>query len=241
MKNIKPYKKSFFFRTLLIGIVCIHTIHSQTEDTNDLESWNSITVRYKPNKKWSFELQEQLRLDENISEISEYFTQLGIERSITKNFDFGVGLRFIRENDNEGSIQGYENHFRFHLDAMYKHELKRFTLQYRLRYQNKNDLSISTSEGDYAKQNIRFKAGMEYNFKNWKLDPKFSAELFNRFQKEEDDNGFSKLRFTLGTDYKFKKLGKLGLFYRIEKDLNETIPETTNIIGLKYIYTIKSK
>ncbi|MEO9510952.1 MAG: DUF2490 domain-containing protein [Flavobacteriaceae bacterium] len=240
MKNTKPYIKSFF-KVLLMGIISINATHAQTEDTNDLESWNSITIKYKPNKKWNFELQEQLRLDENISEVSEYFTQLSVERSIFKNFDFGVGLRFIRENDNEGSIQGYENHFRFHLDAMYKHKINDLTLKYRLRYQNKNDLSVSTSEGDYAKQNIRFKAGLEYNFKSWKLDPKFSAELFNRFQKDDDDNGFSKYRLTLGTDYKFKKLGKLGLFYRIEKDLNETIPETTNIIGLKYVYTIKNK
>lgn len=81
---------------------------------------------------------------------------------------------------------------------------------------------------------------MGYNFNNWKLDPKFSAEIFNHFE-EGKENGFDKYRLTLGTKYEFKQMGALGLFYRIEKELNETILETTNIIGLKYSYTIRNK
>ena len=213
---------------------------SQSEDVKDLESWTSISLKYKLNKKWSFELEEQLRLDENISEIGEYFTQLNAEYSISKNFDIGGGLRYIRENDNKGNIQGYENHFRFNLDASYKHKINNFSIKYRLRYQNKNELGVSTDDGDYANQNMRFKTSVGYDIKNWKLDPKFSAEIFNHFE-EGEDNGFSKYRLTLGTDYKIKHFGKIGLFYRMEKELNVELPETTNIIGLKYTYTLKNK
>lgn len=214
--------------------------YSQSEDTSDLESWNSLGLEYKLNKKWSFGLEEQLRLDENISEISEYFTQLETKYAITKKFDIGLGLRYIRENDNEGNVQGYENHFRFNVDASYKHKINDFTLKYRLRYQNKNELGVSSSDGDYAKQYLRLKAAVAYNFKNWKLDPKFSAEIFNRFENGDVDQ-YNKYRLTLGTDYKIKNFGKLGIFYRIEKGINVDIPETTNIIGLKYTYTIKNK
>ena len=213
---------------------------SQSKDVKDLESWTSIGLKYKLNKKWSFELEEQLRLDENISEIGEYFTQLNAEYSISKNFDIGGGLRYIRENDNKGNIQGYENYFRFNLDASYKHKINNFSIKYRLRYQNKNELGVSTDDGDYAKQNLRFKTSIGYDIKKWKLDPKFSAEIFNHFE-EGEDNGFSKYRLTLGTDYKIKNFGKIGLFYRMEKELNVDIPETTNIIGLKYTYTLKNK
>ena len=99
-------------------------------------------------------------------------------------------------------------------------------------------MGVSSSDGDYAKQYLRLKAAVEYNFKNWKLDPKFAAEIFNRFENGDVDQ-YNKYRLTLGTDYKIKNFGKLGIFYRIEKDINEAIPETTNIIGLKYTYTIK--
>ena len=121
---------------------------------------------------------------------------------------------------------------------MYKHQINNFKIGYRLRYQNKNELGVSSDEGDVAKQNIRFKSSLEYNFKHWKFDPKFSAEIFNRIQ-DGSDNGFSKYRLTLGTDYKIKGFGKLGVFYRFEKDLNVDFPDTTNILGLKYMYSFK--
>ncbi|WP_111707318.1 DUF2490 domain-containing protein [Lutibacter citreus] len=232
--------KHSYFIALIVFTMVITTGFSQTEDTNDLENWSSINLEYKLNKKWSFVLEEQLRLDENISEIGEYFTQLNTEYSLSKKFKIGVGLRYIKENDNEGKIQGYEDHFRFHLETSYKHKIDNFTLKYRLRYQNKNELGVSNSEGDYANQNIRFKTSIEYNFKKWKLDPKISAEIFNHLEKGEE-NGFSKYRLSIGTDYKLKKIGTFGLFYGFEKELNETIPKTKNIIGLKYTYTIKNK
>lgn len=225
------YKKNIivmlFLATTTMGF-------SQTEDTKDLESWNSVNLEYKLNKKWSFDFEAQLRLKEDISEIDEYFGEFNTTYSLSKNFKLGTGFRYIRENDNVGNVQGYENHFRYHLDALYKHKINDFSIKYRLRYQNKNELGVD----DYNNQHVRFKTAIEYKFKNWKLDPKFSAEIFNHFEKGEK-NGFDKYRLTLGTDYKIKKAGTIGIFYRIEKELNVAIPETTNIIGLKYSYTIK--
>lgn len=222
---------------LTVFLLCVMHSFSQSDDTEDLENWSSIRLKYKLNKKWSFELEEQLRLDEDISEIRGYFTQLSAEYSLIKNLKIGGALRFVRINDNDGKVQGYENYLRFHLDASYKHKINYWSLKYRFRYQNRNELSVD----DYANQKLRLKAGIEYNIKNWKLDPEFSAEIFNRIGQEKEDNGFKKYRLTLGTDYKIKNIGTIGLFYRIEKELNETIPKTTNIIGLKYTYTIKNK
>lgn len=227
--------------TVLLSILLIVIITNFGYSQNsDLANWTTIGLEYKLNKKWSFGIEEQLRIKEDISTIDEYFTQLNAEYSISKKFTLGAGLRYIKENDTDGNIQGYENHFRFNVDASYKHKINDFTLKYRLRYQNKNELGVSNSDGDYANQHLRFKTAIEYNFKNWKLDPKFSAEIFNHFE-EGEKNGFDKYRLTLGTDYKLKNAGTINLFYSIEKELNESIPKTTNIIGLKYTYTIKNK
>jgi len=192
------------------------------------------------NKKWNLGLEQQLRLENNSSEVDEYFTQLEASYKVSKKIKLGGGLRFIRFNDNQGDIQGYENHFRFNLDATYKHKVKDLDLSYRLRYQNKNNLGLSTSQGDYANQNIRLKVGAEYNIKKWPLDPKFSAEIFNHFEKEDDDIGFTKYRLTFGTDYKIKKVGTLGIFYRYQKDIGNNAG-LLNILGLKFIYNIKNK
>ena len=217
-------------------ILFTNAIYGQT-GSSDLASWNSIEIKYKLDKKWAFGLEGQLRLKEDISVIDEYFTQFNTEYKVGKNFKLEGAVRYIRENDNQGNVQGYENHFRFNIDASYKHEIQDFELGYRLRYQNKNELGVSESEGDYPNQNIRFKTAIKYDIKNWNFDPKFSAEIFNRFQ-EGRENGFNKYRLTLGTDYKINNAGKIKVFYRIEKELNVDLPDTTNIIGLKYTYSI---
>lgn len=237
-KGVK-LRRCLLLKIVLFTVLCGNVSFGQSGDS-DWGSWNTIGLEYELDKKWTFSLEEQLRLKEDISVVDEYFTQLSAEYKFFKGFKLAGGLRYIRQNDNQGNIQGYENHLRYNIDATYKHDINNFTLGYRLRYQNKNELGVSTSEGDYANQNIRVKASLEYNIKNWKLDPKFSAELFNHFEKE-DDNGFSKYRLTFGTDYKIKKFGKIGVFYRFEKELNVDLPDVTNIIGLKYIYTIKNK
>lgn len=231
---IRIKRKTTIF--LMIMLFAIYTNYAQ-EDT-DFESWSSITLEYKPNKKLTFALEGELRLKNNLSEIDQYFTHLNIDYELFKNFELGVGLRYIRNNDIRGKIQGYENHFRFNLDLSYKHKIGAISFKHRIRYQNKNELGISSSEGDYANQHIRFKSTLTFKIKNWRLDPVFSAEIFNHFEKGEE-NGFDKYRLAIGTNYKLKKLGKIGLFYRVESALNVMFPKITNIFMLKYTYTIK--
>lgn len=238
MKSNKT--NQLFLKLVLLNVVLFTNLnYAQTEGDTDWASWNTIRVEYKLTEKWSFGLEEQFRLKENFSETDEFFTQLTADYELFNNFKLGAGFRYIRENDNVGNIQGYENHFRFQVDANYKHKINNFTVGYRLRYQNKNELGVSYDEGDYVNQNVRFKTSVEYNFKKWSFDPKFSAEIFNRFQ-EGEDNGFNKYRLTLGTDYKIKNVGKVGLFYRFEKELNVDYPDTKNILGLSFIYNIKN-
>lgn len=229
-------KAKLLFTLLVITCLFSQNNYGQSEDLNDWESWNSIGLKYKLNKKWSFELQENLRLKEDISEIDKYFTQLGAQYNITKKLKVGIAGRYISKNDNTGNVQGYENYFRFHIGAQYKHKINEFTLAYRLGYQNKNELGVD----DYANQHIRFKAAVGYNIKHWKLDPEISGEIFNHFEKDEE-NGFDKYRITIGSEYNMKNYGKIKFYYRFKKQLNETFPETKNIIGLKYTYTIKNK
>ncbi|MBU3009951.1 DUF2490 domain-containing protein [Polaribacter vadi] len=238
--NIYKKNKNAIIKIVFVNFLLLSNISLAQEGDKDWASWNIIGIEYKLNKKWNFGLEEQFRLKENFSAVDEFFTQLSSEYKVFKGFKLGAAIRYIRENDNQGNVQGYENHFRFQFDAKYKHEINDFTIGYRFRYQNKNELGISVDEGDEAKQNLRFKTSLEYNFKDWKLDPKFSAEIFNRFQAEED-NGFSKYRLTLGTDYKIKNFGELGIYYRYERELNEEYPDVNNILGLKYTYSFKSK
>lgn len=208
------------------------------DDQRDFESWTSAELKYKPSKRWRTGVELQMRLKDNSSVIDGYFAEFTGGYEIFKNFDAGLGFRFIRKNDNTGAVQGYENYGRIHADVRFKHKIDRLNLGYRLRYQNKDELGVSNENGDFADQYIRLKVGTEYDFKKWKFDPQLSAEIFHHSEKNEE-NEFNKFRITFGTDYKFKKAGKIGLYYRYEKEINTTDPRSTDILRIRYIYTLK--
>lgn len=229
-------KKTYL--SLLLSIMFASVSFAQT-GSDDMETWTSVRLRYKASKKWSFELQEQFRLKENSSVTDQYFTQLTSKYKLTKKLALGLGLRYIKRNDNQGKIQGFEDHFRYHFDLSFKHSLDRFAFNHRLRYQNKNELGVSEEEGDFAKKNIRLKTAVTYNVRKWKLDPKLSAEIFNK-SHEGGTNGFSKYRVTFGTSYDLKKAGEISLYYRLEKELNTSLPKKVDILGFNYTYTLNN-
>lgn len=210
----------------------------QAQENRDFETWTSAEFRYRPTKKWRIGLEAQLRLKENSSEIDGYFGELTGGYEIFKGFRTMLGFRMISRNDNTGRQQGYENFVRLHLDASYRHKIERLGLNYRLRYQTRDELGVTNENGDFADQMLRLKIGTEYNFKKWKLDPQLSAEIFHENDRNEEE-GFDKFRVTFGTEYKFKKWGRLGLYYRYEREINKTNPASVDIIRIQYIYTLK--
>ncbi len=225
----------------LFCLICSSVFAQETVTVRDLETWSSIGLRYKFNKKWSIAVQEQLRLKDNSSTIDQYFTQGTIKYKPIKPIWFGLSARYIRNNDNQGKIQGYENHMRFHADFGYKHNISRFKLKYRVRYQHKNELGISAADGDEARTFARFKVDGKYNIKKWKLDPGLAAEIFYNTSNSVVTDQLQRIRFTLYTNYDEWDFGDFRMFYRLERDLNTTYPKTTHIVGLNYQLTLKKK
>ncbi len=223
---------------MLFVLISVNTLNAQ-QDLNDFRTWSALELKYEQSEKLTFSLEGQLRMKNDVATIDQYFGEFGVQYKFPNNFRLGGGIRYIRDNDTRGNVQGYENHLRFNLDVSYKHSLDRLGLKYRIRYQNRNELGISNSEGDVPRQRVRFKTTLDYNVRNWKLDPEISGELFNKFQKNGNSNGFDKYRISLGTSYKVKKIGRFTLLYRLEKEFNVVNPETLNILSFKYSYTIK--
>jgi hypothetical protein len=202
--------------------------------TQDLETWTSIGIKYKPTKKITFGLNQELRINQNSTLIDQIFTDLSFGYKLTKSFYLGLSTDFILDR---GAKFPFEKDLRVQLDFGYKHKKKDFSFNYRLRFQNRNELGLSSSEGDHFKNHLRLRADINYNIKNWKFDPSFSAELFRDLTK--NTGRFNELRFAIGTDYSFKKWGELGLFYLYQRALGTSYPKNTFVIGLNYTYTIK--
>jgi len=235
--------KHFFSFSVLFALMISTLVNAQDSIvTSDFEAWAGITVQKSfLDKKLDLSLTQEFRFDDNSSHLDNYFTQLGGRYEIIDGLKIGGAYRFIRNNRNSG----YRNEHRFNADVSYKHQVNQFTLNYRFRYTNHNLIGVTRSEGDYATHKYRLRIKVKYNIKNWKLDPYLSIEGFlaqetNEFNYVESITetnkvvGFEKLRYTLGTSYKFAKFFEIGAFYRIEQGF-KSYPNNYNLSTIYYI------
>lgn len=204
----------------------------------DFETWNSIALNYKLSKKLKLGLEQQLRLNDNSSNWNQNFTELSGRVKLNKNFNVRLEYRYLRRNDNEGNIQGTRKYHRIAINTGYSKKINRITLGTRLQYQTRSQFGDLAPLNSDPIQKFRWKISGEYNIKKWKLDPVFSAEIFQPLFTESD---LEKYRLTIGTKYDLKKWGSLKAFYRFEKELNVTYPLASHILGVNYTYTLKRK
>lgn len=229
-------KKSLYIQIFQL-LFLLHHVIINGQINKDFALWSSVGVDYTDKDKFKFILEQHLRLKENAGTTDEYFTELTIEYELFKNFELGFGARHITENDNQGGKQGFENHFRYNIDASFKYKIERFTFSHRFRYQNKNQLGISPENGDIHRENLRFKTGVNYNIRKLPLKPSVAIELFNRFNTNEDIN-YNKYRLTFGLEYNLKRFGKFKAQYRLENSVQPNPEEKLEILGLSYRYSI---
>jgi hypothetical protein len=206
-----------------------------TVQVRDFETWTGVGLQKKFNKKFKIGLEQQFRFYDNSSSIDQYFTNFSLDYKPMKYLTFSGGMRFIRDADKDDKT--YDNHLRFNGDVSFKHSLDRVSFKYRLRLQTNNELGFSRTEGDFLRNKVRLKAELKYNIPSWKLDPEFSTELF-RESGRYMISSFQKVRFTFGTKYQIGKFGTLGLFYRMERELGGSYPQTTNILGARMIFEL---
>ncbi len=221
----------------LVMAMLFHTISNGqeiTKVTSDLETWSSIGLKYKVSNKFSLGFNQDFRLNTNSTKMDKTFSEFGLKYKFNKQFSFGFGTRFIL-NYKDSELD--DKDLRYNFDLGFKHKFSRFQMKYRLRYQLKHE--IFGADEFEGKSYLRLKAGLDYNINNWKLDPYMSGEIYRDLTS--NSGSFDNLRFTIGTNYRFKKAGEIGLYYRLERELGESYPKTTYIVGFNYVYTIKRK
>lgn len=228
--------KQLILRSILL-VFCIVPVFGQSE-TTDINSWFVAAFEFEPANDLTIGIEGQLRLKEDISVVDQYFGEFNAKYKLPAGFRIGAGLRYIRDNDTQGNIQGYENHLRYNIDGSFRHKIERFSLRFRLRYQNRNELGISKDEGDIHREAIRLRTRIVYDIRKWKLDPSLAIEFFNRFRSRNYDNGFNKYRITIGTNYKVKKVGRFAFAYLYENEFNIVDPRSYHILKLGYTFEL---
>ncbi len=222
---------------VIFSFLLASTAYSQSEvlKPKNFETWSSLGVKFYLGEKWAIGFEEQVRLKENSSILDQHLSQLEFNFKPSKKLDFALGLRHTGKNDNVGKKQGYENLLRLQFDVAHRIKIKRFTIKNRLRYQNRLEI-----DGLNQDMNSRIRTTLNYNIKNWQLDPKLAGELFFHTQFG-DPFAYTKYRISFGTDYRIKKRHEIGLLYRFEKEVNTARPELSHILGLGYTFLAKKR
>ena len=224
------------FRLILMLLLVVNSVDAQI--SNDLEGWSAVEIDLKATKKLSFSIAEHLRLRNDITSIKSYFTQLKVNYEVLKKFELGAGVRYITKNDDVGGQQGYDPFFRYQFDAAYRHKIEKLGLFFRRRYQNKNQLGRSESEGDIAKEFIRTRFGVGYKIKSLKLTLTVFAEHFNQPNNSKIEQNETRMRYTLKLNRRFKKIGAFTVFYGIQNNSIGDVKTKKSFLGLKYAYKI---
>ncbi|MGB1324228.1 MAG: DUF2490 domain-containing protein [Flavobacteriaceae bacterium] len=224
------------FRLILMLLLVVNSVDAQND--NDLEGWSAVELNLKATKKLSFSVAEHLRFRNDISTVKNYFTQIKVNYEILKNLELGAGVRYITKNDDVGGQQGYDPFFRYQFDAAYRHKIEKVDLFFRLRYQNKNQLGRSESEGDVAKEFIRTRFGVGYKIKPLKLTLRVFAEHFNQPTNSKIEQSETRMRYTLKLNRRFKKIGAFTVFYGIQNNSVGDVKTKKSFLGLKYAYKI---
>jgi hypothetical protein len=220
------FLKYFFFSFVLLFSVRV------SGQFNDAGLWFSLNGEKKITPALSANLSQGFRLNENITEVGEFFTDAGITCKINKNLRFSANYRFInkrRKND------FYYQRNRFYFDLTIKKKFKPIMLIFRTRFEDEyRQIHKSTeSPGPFYCSKNKLTVKLD-------LDKKFVPYIYIESSNPlNDPHGFfiDQMKSCGGIEYSINRVHSFDFFYLIQKDINVRNPETDFITGISYYYS----
>ena len=219
----------FFLLVLSSGFFFCTPANGQNKDAG---LWTSLNFEAKLVKKLSFNLSQEFRFNENITELGTLFTDAGLEYKLNKHFRVAADYRFIKKRSVDNF---YIARHRLYADLKYEIKFKPIQMQIRTRLSNSAEFSRSSEGGDleyYLRNKLSLKWDLEKPF-----TPYFSVELFSPLNYPRY-SVFDNIRSVAGIEYDFSKHHKIDVFYMIQKEMNVSDPETDFVVGLGYFYKL---
>lgn len=208
-------------------------ISSAAAQQNDFGIWASVAARHKFSQKLTATVEEQFRFNQNATAIAQYFTDAGIEYSLSKKFKVALNYRFINNFQNTY----YSKRHRFYADLSYKVKYSRFQFLLRTRLQEQQQDIYSSDHGYIPAWYSRNKLTVKLDL-NKKYTPYASVEAFYMISTPNTDGSFiDKMRYAAGFEYEFNRVHALDLFYLIQQDKNVNKPVTDFVAGVGYVFS----
>ena len=208
---------------------------AQKAVTDDFWFWSTVSLDKKISQKFGVSFDEELRLFDNASRINLFFTNVGINYKLNKNFKFALVYRFISKNQDIGP---YSRRHRLYFDASYRNKWYNFTYVYRIRFQGQVRDYYSSDKGKYIESYMRHKIDLKYSYK--KFTPYLAAEFRFQFTNphfNEGDDLWDRERFYIGCDYDLTKRSTFGAYFMLQRDMNNERLQHDYVAGIQYGYS----
>ncbi|NRA13835.1 MAG: DUF2490 domain-containing protein [Crocinitomicaceae bacterium] len=217
-------KKTFFILFINLSFTAILFGQANEELTTKNDFWTGVSFKYKLNKKIAFNLDNQVRITDNLNEIRSTFFEFGVKYKFNKYFSARAQHRYI--------IRSKERHVnRFTLDATGRWKLKPVKLELSYRFRIQHGAVTFTKEPSSFIRN-RFQARYSL-FKKMKVFARYES-----FYQFNDKNRFRQNLFAAGLYLKVNKQLDLSIFYRFDQKINTKNPERRNIIAVLVTYEL---
>tara|TARA_B100001059_G_C17817761_1_gene576330 strand:- start:77 stop:817 length:741 start_codon:yes stop_codon:yes gene_type:complete len=223
--SLKMANKSLYF------LLILYSNYILSQEITESKFWSSASYKYQSSEKLSFSISQLYRVKDDLKAVDSYISEISSDYVLSKDLNFEIELRYYSKNDNKGSVQGFENLWRYRLALEKELKFKPIKIYLRFAFQRRSSLDRDNSFKEY----IRARSALEYSIKNWDWDPYFSLEIINK----TSGNSLQKIRYGFGSSNKIKaSKWTIRYFYQV----NKTIPkENYHIMMLKYRYKQKSK
>jgi len=189
----------------------------------DLQLWGSLKFSKKVNSKLRFELRDQIRWADSLSQYKKNFIDIGFRYNLRKAHSLGLNVRIVNEFEEDKYTR-----MNFDFSSVYSFKNYPISLKQRLRIQQSWD-----SMGELDKTHLRAKWAIA--LKSKLINPYISHELY---WKMAATNEFNQRRSTIGITWSMMDKLKMKLFLRSQKEFNNKNPDQLHIIGFGVHYKI---
>lgn len=223
-------------RVLLLLLASLLTsAFAFSQEKEDFGARFGLSAEKKLWKRLSVGVGEEFRLKNNCGDIDKWVTETDVSYTLVKRiFKLGVGYDFIGDWDEHDEF--FEFKHRFNGYFVLKHDISRFNISWKSRYQ----MTYKSESYGYEKWNPknywRNKLNVAYNIRHSHFEPYVSFECFYQLNNYKG-NVMDRLRGQAGVCYEFNKHNSIDFSVRYNQDIFVKKPESSCLLGLFYNYS----
>lgn len=220
---------------LSVILLFLGTTLSSFGQNDEFMAWTGVCVRGDIVKKTDWVMELNTRFGD--AGVATFFPQVGVEYKPKKWIETSLEYRILIDKNKYGN---YKASNRLNLNVSGKVDIKRFSLDTRVRYQYafKSIGASDTYDSDFD-QAFRLKPSISYDIKGRIFKPCVSADFFyNPSLGGPDGRQFTKVRIAVGTKLDFKGPHSVSIKYQLDKKFHDYSAGLRHVLAISYEYKL---